>query len=162
LRSLAESEPGNVRAQFEFAVFLQSTGEYDEAGKYYRRVAVIDASLWEPWYNLGVVELKLSRYAQAREAFLESLKRRPGDARTMFHLGLVSERLTDDQAAISYYRDALEADGTYAQAALALGQMYYRKGDNRQALIYFQEAGKLVGDDQSLRARINSMVEKLK
>jgi len=155
LHGRATERSRDFRMQFEFALFLHSTGEYEEAARYYARANAIDSSHWEAWYNQGLAYAKQRDHGEAIKAFHKALDGKPNHPDTFNHLGIAHAALGEDQVAIDYYRRALEADDSFEEAAFNLGRYYFHKGDRGRSRHYFRLARELAGDNPELIAQIN-------
>jgi Flp pilus assembly protein TadD len=95
---------------------------------------------------LSAGDLALARTHLARAAALV-----PGDARTLFDLASLAERLGRSRDAIEFYRGALAADPEYPMAGMNLGVLYMETGDFTAGVRQLRKCADRVPHDQHVQ-----------
>lgn len=98
--------------------------------------------------NLGILQFKAGRYAQAEEAFKRAIEDDPKNAVAQNYLGILYRVKGQFQDAKKAYESAIMADPQYALAYLNLGilaDLYLR--DFNRALAYYQKYLQIVGTE---------------
>jgi Flp pilus assembly protein TadD len=80
---LPDAKP-EAKSFFEEGLRLYHLGpaHFEKARGEFERAVKIDKNLFEAWHNLGLVEARLGRLADARESLARALKVQPGSRRT--------------------------------------------------------------------------------
>lgn len=76
------------------------------------------------WNNKGVAYYQRGEYAEAVEAFQNSIRTRPRAAATWYNLGLAYERLGSVEQAARAYSQAVVVNPDYAKAARAFERLH--------------------------------------
>jgi tetratricopeptide (TPR) repeat protein len=103
------------------------------------------------WRSIGDVQLELFDREAAVQAYTESLRLQPRDARTHFALGRFYLDKGEPDPAIEHLRTALEVDPSLGAAFPLLGRAYSQKGDLPSALSILKKALKSNPADQESR-----------
>lgn len=85
-------------------------GDLDSARADYRRMTELDAQSAVAYNGLAEVELQARRYNESRRAALEAHKLAPDEWVAAYNLGMIEERLRQDDAAQGHLIDALALD----------------------------------------------------
>jgi tetratricopeptide (TPR) repeat protein len=158
----ASAHPTGFAEQFEAGLFLHRLGDYGAALLHYRRAASLQPERWEVWYNIGLVQTKRGARLEAIAAHQRVLALNPGHLQTLTHLGINSAAEGDYEGAARYYQRALSVDPGFVDAAFNLGRLHYRRGDREQARRYLEMTLQLAGADEALRARVNTLLQRLR
>ena len=86
----------------------------------------IGAEITNPlaWYILGVAHYKLGQFPNAADAFRESVRLQPDDARAWYNLGVACDDLGQFSNAVNAYREAIRINPRYDAAWYNLGGAY--------------------------------------
>jgi type IV pilus assembly protein PilF len=98
------------------------------------------------WGNLGWAYLEMGRLEEAREALLRSVAAQPRFCVGHYRLGLVHERLGQEQAAIESFSNALQADSRCAglqEALLHRAKAYLSLGRTAPAQVDLSRCAQL-------------------
>lgn len=162
LRAAVENAPERFEVRFAYARFLQTSGEYDEAGSHYLAAAALQPERFEPWYNLGLIRARRREHARAIEAFLEVLRRRPDHGQAMNHLGVEYAALRDEDQAVAWYGKALAADPGMPAATANLGRLHFRLGRRAEAERMFRSVLEDPRSDEAARAQAEQALRQLR
>jgi len=161
LRRAADSSPRGPRESAALAIALHTTGQYDEAEKWYRHTLELDSSNWAMWYNLGLVFMKKNQCADALPCFERALLSVPRNRDILNNAAICQGDLHHDAAAERYFKQALEADPRFFYAVFNLGRLYFRLGNAPQARETLLQARDLASGNRPLQARIDQYLDLL-
>jgi len=116
--------PPEAQAQFDKALVLLKGGQVDQARQQLQKLADAYPTFTGPLVNLGLIELKASRYEPAAAYFKQALQRDAKSPAANNYLGVCYRYLGKFKEAEAAYQQALAADDTYAVAHLNLGVLY--------------------------------------
>jgi len=116
--------PPEAQAQFDKALVLLKGGQVDQAQQQLQKLADAYPTFTGPLVNLGLIELKASRYEPAAAYFKQALQRDAKSPAANNYLGVCYRYLGKFKEAEAAYQQALAADDTYAVAHLNLGVLY--------------------------------------
>ena len=118
--SAIELEPRAVEARYNFAMFLQEQGDFDDAFTMYREILNLDGNNATACFNQGYIHLEyLTQYDSAAHWFSEAIDRLPHYHQAFFNRGLAHESLGQEELALADYNEALRLYPSYTAAALA-------------------------------------------
>ncbi len=83
---------------------------------------------WQDHYDLGLVHAERGEYAQARTAFEEALRLKPGDVSVIYNLGIVQMSLGNLEESVVSFRSVLGIDPAMMSARKNLGMALGRMG----------------------------------
>jgi tetratricopeptide (TPR) repeat protein len=93
-------------------------------------------------YYYGTALARLERWAEARTAFQNGLRQKPGDKRFLVELAGVSFKQKKYAEAVEYLRLALRLDPADAYANDFLASVYFLQGNLEAALMYWNRVSK--------------------
>lgn len=144
LRS-AQGDSFDLQAGFRLAVLLYERGDYMEVEK----LLAAPAGGARPDYYCGIYRaralLALNRAADAM-AVLETIRKVGDTTEIKYLLGRCAYSLRDYPGAAGHFRQALQEDATYLEAAFSLSQTLRRTGDRegaKAALLRFTRLQKI-------------------
>ncbi len=131
-------ENPNQAQHYRFRAELHRlAGDLDSARADYRRMAELDAQSAVAYNGLAEVELQARRYKESRRAALEAHKLAPDEWVAAYNLGMIEERLRQDDAAQGHLHDALALDIPDSRHRLLvhlyLWRIHRRRGDLKSA-----------------------------
>lgn len=94
--------------------------------------------------------LSKGNYAQAIEAYTQSIRLDPGSARTFYFRGIAYYRNHDDERAIQDYTEAIRLQPDYGEAFRERGHLYAHKGDDAHAIQDYTQAVRIRPEDSYL------------
>ena len=106
----------------------------------YSHAVQVSNNNWFAWYNLGISESRLGRYANALVAFQETVRIKPYQADAWNGMGICYRHLRWSGKAIDAYREAIRIRPAYAEAWNNLGNIYQDLGEDSQAIEAYREA----------------------
>ena len=92
---------------------LHRLGLYEEAEKFYARALKLNQTSWEAWYNLGIVQMKQRRHAEAVQSFEKSLVINPGNKDAFNNAGTCYMSLRNYSQAVKCYERAMALDPNF-------------------------------------------------
>jgi tetratricopeptide (TPR) repeat protein len=107
---------------------------FDEGIKELEEAAKLDPNLPRLHYSLGLGYFKVARFAEARGAMEEELKRLPTDASTMCFIASIDEIEGKPDDALRRLNRALKADPGSAQASAIIGRILMKQGKYAESL----------------------------
>lgn len=117
----APAIPAQAQQQFDQALALMSAGQHEQAAKQLQALSAAYPDYPGPLLNLGILQLKANRYAEAEQSFKAALQRDGKSVVAYNYLGIVYRNLGRFKEAESAYKQALSIDDNYALAHLNLG-----------------------------------------
>jgi tetratricopeptide (TPR) repeat protein len=116
--------PPEAQQQFDKALASLKAGDVASATQQLQKLANAYPTFTGPLINLGLIELKASRYEPAAAYFKQALQRDPKSATANNYLGVCYRYLGKFKEAEAAYQQALASDDSYAVAHLNLGVLY--------------------------------------
>ncbi|MBI4556482.1 MAG: tetratricopeptide repeat protein [Candidatus Hydrogenedentes bacterium] len=114
----------NHLAHGNLGAYLARQGRFDEAIPELEAAIILNPTYIPPRYNLGIVMLKLGRYAEAARHFTDVVRLRPYDADAYYYLGAAQEMLSQGQdEAMANYMNALRIRPDHALAREGLDRL---------------------------------------
>jgi tetratricopeptide (TPR) repeat protein len=105
LQALA-AEPSSPTLHNDLGMLLWEKGFPNDALREFRRAVAADSRFHPAWFNIGLVEQTRGNTMRAKSAFARTIELKPGDATTLFELGLMAERAGKDTVGVEMYSKA--------------------------------------------------------
>jgi tetratricopeptide (TPR) repeat protein len=118
-----EIDPGNAKAQYAKAFYLQKAGKWEDAKKLYKNIIVNEPQNTKSIYNLGYVYMMQDSFQKAYNSFNLSVETDPGFANGYFGRGSISELMGNLQAAKADYINALNINPDHSLALEAMEEL---------------------------------------
>jgi Flp pilus assembly protein TadD len=118
----------------------EEAGQWEEAVQRYRQVIALDPTLLEVRNNLGLLYVRLNRFAEAIDAFQGVLARAPDQALARNNLGSAYLLSGQEHLAIQEFLAAVRLDGAYVTPYYNLASVYARRGDAGGAMTFLTKA----------------------
>jgi spermidine synthase len=124
------SEYGNLHATLAESLFVRqdwvgAMAQYEKAAGNVQRHRA-----WVPHDGLGVCYMQTGRFEEARGELETAVELNPYNPNTFYNLGVTSDVLGDQVAAIAAYEKSLELDSGNADAANNLAWIYAVRGES--------------------------------
>jgi tetratricopeptide (TPR) repeat protein len=151
LRDYASKNPKSPRAQQLLGAYLQRQGQLLEARSAFMAAKQADPQFVQADLALGLLDVRESKFEDARVKLEAVVASRPDDASALFFLASVEENLGNYSAAIQHYRTivALEPENL-----LSLNNLAYDLADHAnqpaEALTFAQKAKELAPSDMRI------------
>ncbi len=116
----------------------------------------------EAWIRLGNIQMDISRYPEAIEAYIIALELDPSNAAVQTDLGTCYRRIGKSDKAIEHYRKALSLDPEFAIVNLNIGIVLAYDYENYAEAIPFLERYLRLAPDASNAEEITREIEKFK
>ena len=129
LRKAVQLAPNSAAALGELGTVLAMQGKLEDSTKFLRRALDLDAQNLELRRYLAANLWQLHRYGEAHQNLEILLKAKPGDAKSMLLLGMVSENTGDYRDAVKNLAAVPELVRGQPEAIAALARSYYQTGD---------------------------------
>ena len=163
-REALRLRPDHVDAWISLGILLRNLGRAAEAERCHRSALRIDPNNFLAVINLGNALISQDQFAAAadlarvhRNLFLQSadnarraLAANPGSAVAHYNLGRAVLYLSEQEAA-RHFRDALQINPSYFEAAESLGRCLSQLGACDEALAAFESASRLRPDSIETR-----------
>ena len=127
--SAIDIKPRSIEAWYDKAMFLQETGskrkdKYQEAFACYDTILHIDPGFIAAHFNKGFIWLEyLQKYDSAEVEFSKAITKYPSYYQAYYNRGLCYESLNRKKDAEADYRQALQLEPQYSDAARALDRL---------------------------------------
>ncbi len=163
-----KARPEDSTAENSVGTALQMAGKLEEAVAHYRRALELKANYPDAHYNLGNALLELGNFEEASAHLAEVLKAHTDDPLARERLAqafaaegnqMASQGKLD--AAIGYFRRALELNPHDADACNNLGGALARDGKLTEAATYFERALRINPQHAAARRNLELAREKL-
>lgn len=120
-----------------------SQGDIFGAIEEYKLALLADENNAMAWNSLGVSMAALGRHEQAKNYFLEAVKRKPEDAAIYYNLGTLYQGRKDPRSAAKNFKLCLKHAPEHLYAYLRLGQLAEAAGKRTAARQYYSHAAVL-------------------
>jgi tetratricopeptide (TPR) repeat protein len=119
------SDAANPEAE---ALYTQAMQAYEQkalikAADLFKKATEKDDQFVNAWYNLGAVNYRLERYADAQYAFQKALWRSPSDMEIRYHLAMSLNKLNRNSEALQQLERITAASPKYAEAQTTIAQL---------------------------------------
>ena len=151
LNKALELDKGNDSIILDLAKTYEQAGKTKEALSIYKAAAT---SARDKEILIPVIEdaLKNNQYKDARTVLERYVSYYPEDKNAYAQLGMISGKLGDTNAQITYYKKAVDLSPKDALLLYNLGTAYEKAGKSKEALSTFKQVLKIKqGDKDSLR-----------
>jgi len=151
LNKALELDKGNDSIILDLAKTYEQAGKTKEALSIYKAAAT---SARDKEILIPVIEdaLKNNQYKDARTVLERYVSYYPEDKNAYAQLGMISGKLGDTNAQITYYKKAVDLSPKDALLLYNLGTAYEKAGKSKEALATFKQVLKIKqGDKDSLR-----------
>lgn len=136
---------------------------FNQAEKFYLKIAAIDPKNTKIYEKLGVIYLEQKNFIDAKEAFLEATRLDSKNALWFNNLGLSLYNLNRFSESIKAYRKSLALDNSKAIRFFNLGLAYEAVGKFKKALNSYKRAAAIEPENQEfldLVLRIEKEIKK--
>jgi tetratricopeptide (TPR) repeat protein len=127
------ADKSDYSALFYLSLAQTFLNKDDAAMAGFRRVLEMKPGLFEAEVNLGLLEYRHRKFADAIATLESARKSKPDDVRTVYHLADSYRETKNCDAAESLFRRAMELDGTLVAAKLGLARCLAAKGAFEEA-----------------------------
>lgn len=159
LRTAADKQADDVRAQGEFGLFLLRTGRYSEAQDRLTRASALQPENWQIRYNLGLAALRAGDLATAGSAFSQVPQDAPVYAEGLNHLARQFSRQGETAKALEHWQKAVAVQPANRNYRYNLARHHLRMGSREKARAVL-EAGISTGTEAD-RSYYRQMMENL-
>ncbi len=126
-------DSNSVLAQYNLANAYHYLADDQSAILLFQRVVKLDPEYANAYFKLGYIYYSQNNFEQAEQMGLAYQRLAPNDLYGTVNLGEVSAKLGKREAALSYFKQALEADPNFYQAHNSLGTFYLDAGQFAEA-----------------------------
>lgn len=127
--------PHDFEANFLLGNALVGCGRADDAERCYSICIALSPNSWFAWFQRGVCQLELQRYAAAETDFARVLYTRPGIASALVNRAVALERLGDLPGALDSLAKAIATGEAPTRAYLMRSRLYARQGRMDEAKV---------------------------
>ena len=141
--------PNSAEAHFRLGLIHFAKREFNEAEKRLQKALELNPLLIEAHFNLGLLYKGQAKYQEAMAHFQKVILAKPGHVKAYNHLGECCLEANMRSAAERLFRQAINLDPNFFEAAFNLGNLYYKEnriddiigvfeniGDNKNVYIY--------------------------
>jgi len=136
---LIDRNPYLVEGWFNLGAAYHNDGQYEKALMAFGYGLAIDEQHQNLWFYKGLSLTQLHRTREALEAFMNSLSGEDDDSVKYYHIGNCYEKLEEYGQAASNYQQAVQLDGTIADAWVGAGVCEMEAGNSTRALHYLEK-----------------------
>lgn len=145
------------RNVFTYGVAMFQHGYFDQAAESFQEVIAARPNDAEAYYNLGTLNLRRNRLAEARQYLEQTVKLRPNYPEAWNNLGMISAQEGDADGAVTDFQHALALRPAYDVALLNLGNVYRRRREFGKAEECLTHALELRPDDPDINYSIGML-----
>lgn len=147
-RELLSDEKMQAPASFFIANCYFAQSQYEQAVRYYKQAIAVgnvpdNRGLNAYYYNCGLTLYQLQRFAEAAEAFRNSIQRYSKDPLPWLFLGRCETELGRFQQAIAAFESSIKANPKFRLAYFQLARLQVQHGDKQRAEELFQKVEEL-------------------
>lgn len=158
------TSPGSPLAASELGVALMGAGKLPEAENQFKRALEIDSGYSDARYNLASAEATNGEWKAAAENYKQVTREKPSNEKARQHLGEVLylwaddlAKASDDAAAVTRYREALEFRPEDAELHTSLGAALARMRRVPEARSEFEAAVRIDPAFQPAKQALEAM-----
>ncbi len=123
------------------AYLLHGEGQFDRSIELYNRSLALDSGFLPARIHLAQAYFTTDRLDDAEREFAASSEREPRSAAALYGLGGIALRRQENEAAIEFYRRALDIEPGATQIHYNLAQAYRKTGDREAAKRHLEIRG---------------------
>jgi tetratricopeptide (TPR) repeat protein len=142
-RAILGQHPNYGPAWINLSAIQEEEGDLEAAERSLDRALQTDRDNPYPVSQRGFLLLKEGRVPEAREAFLESLRRDPAWANGHFGLGKTAEASGDPVQALRHYQDCTKHNPNDLEGHLNVAELALSQGDRELAVRHLRKAADL-------------------
>ena len=142
-RQVVKTNPGDVKAHYNFGIILIRLGKLDEARREFQAALAVSPFFVPADDELGSIALQKKDYTQARALFEHVLALSPYDYDAHYNLGALSALQGQWDAGERHLRVAMRVEPANPEPHNALGDLYLKTGDLDKANAQLQESVRL-------------------
>lgn len=135
------------RNDFSYGVALYQHGFLDQAEDSFRQVVTSKPDNADAYYNLGTLNLRRNRPAEAKQYLQKTVELRPNFAEAWNNLGMLAAQEGSAEEAIQDFQQSIRIRPDYSTAHLNLGNVYRRQRDFDRAEESLSRALAIRSDD---------------
>ncbi len=133
------------------AKILSALRQFSDAEESLRRAMELEPGWVEPYYELGVLLFRHSKFQKAAAMLAQGVEREPDSIKTRFLLGISYMQINLDGAAMEQFKAVERADPNYPAVHHSIGRVYFRQGRDNEAIERFKS--ELVNNPNHAAAR---------
>lgn len=143
LRRGVRDYPNHRPLRFALARQFVQVEEYRDAREQFQILVDQDATDWETWYSMGLLDLELENYERAADVFLRLVGVDERADESQYYLGFIYERQDDIERAIDHYRQVRIGTNNYLNAQQQATRLSIQLGelDDAHAWLSSQSRG---------------------
>lgn len=132
-RTLLDFQPSHVPALVNLGTILIQRNKAEEAIKFLKKAAELDASSSPAWFMMGVAQYRAGQDQQAIASLTETLRLDPANAPALLYLGNLETSAGNYEKAVVHFENALKIQPESTDAHFNLAWTYSRLGRTAQA-----------------------------
>ncbi len=135
-KALSQDE-GNASHHLLHAKVLAELRQYGDAEKSLKRATELRPQWVEPFYELGMLQVRREEFQEAATTLARGVELAPGSIKTRFLLGVSYLQINLDRAAMEQFKAVEAADPRYPAVQHSIGRIYFRQGRDTEAIERF-------------------------
>lgn len=143
--------------QWEMANESYMAGDLDRALQSVNNSLALNPSVSKSHVLRGKILLELGRLEEARDSLLRAEIIRPNTIEAQYFLGIISERLGQDEEALGYYQRAADLDPAEAMYAVAAAELLIDLGRLDEAKAYLDERSNVFGNNAGVQQTLGHL-----
>jgi len=134
-----EKNPKDPTAINLFGSVMLQKSNFLEAKELFLLSTKIDNTNQSSFYNLGISLINLKEFNEALDVFLQAINIK--ESATIYtEIGNIYTKISEEQLAIEYYKNALKIDKKFSKALNNLANIYADIGNHKNAVKFYKEA----------------------
>ncbi|MFW5808659.1 MAG: tetratricopeptide repeat protein [Spirochaetota bacterium] len=152
---LTQLDPNNYKNYYELGMLFFNAGVLDKALDYLKKSAALNNNQPDIFYYIGQIQYRSGNNADAKSAFLNTIKLNSANSKAHYFLGLVLRSDADYEWAVKEFEIAQKSDELRTKCFLAKGSCYLEMDQYPKAIVEFERGLKLVrkGSETELNIR---------
>ncbi len=146
---LVAQDPAHCEKRAQLVQLLRDAERYDEAVEHLYALAELQPNKLSLHFDIGYLCTMVGRTQEAIKAFKKIAAVAP-QASIIYNIGYTYKMEDNHDAALSYYRKALEMDPNYDNAQFAISRVYLQRGNFKEGWKasekYLKSSGKYAGE----------------
>ena len=136
-----KQNPASPQANSAMAYFLEKTADYQNAETYYKKAISLAKDSGPMQNNYGAFLCRRGQYLEANQQFVQAAQdpKYLNPANAYENAGLCAMLIPDHDAAINYFKEALQKNPKMGTSIFQLAELYYQQQNYPQSYQYVQQ-----------------------
>jgi tetratricopeptide (TPR) repeat protein len=160
-RDLAARFPQDYALLLDYGNILQKRAMGKEALAVFRTLTTLKPDRLEGWNNLGIVQLTMGGYDEARTSFEKVLELEPDNCGALLNMGNYHDRKGDNITAVTFFQRATGVRKDFPEAWFNLGNAYVKAAEYEKAVAAYQRAIRVEREFPSAQKNLGYAYERM-